>query len=311
MKIIEKIINAFLILRKHSVKISNVICLSGTDGKFTGICCDADVSFDFLYSYAPAYSSTFLDIPFPGFEDQDIADCVKCQLDVVKNKRNRSFLIDHIRFPVSSREGFTLTRGDSYDVTECEYNKERLLHLTRQGRFCEDYLTFKDGLSSFFSFVNFELHEIVKEGIRLALDVLNKITSDQPDRLIKDFKYHDCFGSYNVQIFSKGLPVDILETMIAPDRLLSNLSGSRQIMKNASRYLKGFALSNRVYMKYGWRLADVDTSDYAKVMSDREMHARDDLKAFCSVFFKECFASGKYEYEAYLSERQHAIRNGY
>lgn len=57
--------------------------------------------------------------------------------------------------------------------------------------------------------------------------------------------------------------------------------------------------------------ADVDTSDYAKVMSDREMHARDDLKAFCSVFFKECFASGKYEYEAYLSERQHAIRNGY
>ncbi|EKQ5610841.1 hypothetical protein P5Y81_004818, partial [Escherichia coli] len=130
-------------------------------------------------------------------------------------------------------------------------------------------------------------------------------------RLIKDFKYHDCFGSYNVQIFSKGLPVDILETMIAPDRLLSNLSGSRQIMKNASRYLKGFALSNRVYMKYGWRLADVDTSDYAKVMSDREMHARDDLKAFCSVFFKECFASGKYEYEAYLSERQHAIRNGY
>ncbi len=129
-----------------------------------------------------------------------------------------------------------------------------MLHLTRQGRFCEDYLTFKDGLSSFFSFVNFELHEIVKEGIRLALDVLNKITSDQPDRLIKDFKYHDCFGSYNVQIFSKGLPVDILETMIAPDRLLSNLSGSRQIMKNASRYLKGFALSNRVYMKYGWRL---------------------------------------------------------
>ncbi|EPY0526107.1 hypothetical protein ACW7VZ_005051, partial [Escherichia coli] len=73
-------------------------------------------------------------IPFPGFEDQDIADCVKCQLDVVKNKRNRSFLIDHIRFPVSSREGFTLTRGDSYDVTECEYNKERLLHLTREPR---------------------------------------------------------------------------------------------------------------------------------------------------------------------------------
>lgn len=46
MKIIEKIINAFLISRKHSVKVSNVICLSGTDGKFTGICCDADVSLD-------------------------------------------------------------------------------------------------------------------------------------------------------------------------------------------------------------------------------------------------------------------------
>ncbi|EFR0233209.1 hypothetical protein HZM05_002771 [Salmonella enterica] len=311
MKIIEKIINAFLISRNYSVKISNVISLAGSDGKFTGISCDADVSFDFLYSYAPAYSSIFLDIPFPGFEDQDIADGVKRQLDVVKNKRNRSFLIDHIRFPVSSKEGFTLKRGDSYDVTDCEYNKQRLLHLTRQGRFSDDYLTFKDGLSSFFSYVNVELHEIMKEGISLALDVLNKIITDQPDRLIKDFKYHDCFGSYNVQIFCKGLPVDILETMIAPDRLSSNLSGSRQIMKNARRYLKGFALSNRVYMKYGWRLADVDTSDYAKVMSDRELHARDDLKAFCGVFVKECFASGKNEYEAYLNERQHAIRYGY
>nr|UGK56212.1 hypothetical protein [Escherichia coli] len=91
----------------------------------------------FLYSYAPRIQfNIFLDIPFPGFEDQDIADCVKCQLDVVKKINGIGlFLIDHIRFPVSSREGFTLTRGDSYDVTECEYNKERLLHLTRQGRF--------------------------------------------------------------------------------------------------------------------------------------------------------------------------------
>lgn len=46
-------------------------------------------------------------------------------------------------------------------------------------------------------------------------------------------------------------------------------------------------------MKYGWRLADIDTSDYAKVMSDKEMHARDDLKMFCGVFVKECFASEK------------------
>ena len=311
MKIIEKIINAFLISRKHSVKISNVICLSGTDGKFTGICCDADVSFDFLHSYANAYSSIFLDIPFPGFEDQNITDCVKRQLDVVKNKQNRSFFIDHIRFPVTVKEGFTLQRGGSYDVTDSEYNKQRLLHLTRHGRFGEDYLTYKEGLSPFFSFVNVELHETMKEGIRLALDVLNKITTDQPDRLIKDFKYHDCYNSYNVQIFCKGLPVDILETMIAPDFLSSDMSGSRQIIKNARRYLKGFAHSNRVYMKYGWRLADIDTSDYAKVMSDKEMHARDDLKMFCGVFVKECFASGKDEYEAYLQERQHAIRYGY
>ncbi|KAE9798977.1 hypothetical protein GP662_22845 [Escherichia coli] len=86
---------------------------------------------------------------------------------------------------------------------------------------------------------------------------------------------------------------------------------ARQIIKNARRYLKGFAHSNRVYMKYGWRLADIDTSDYAQVMSDKEMHARDDLKMFCGVFVKECFASGKDEYEAYLQERQPAIRYGY
>lgn len=53
MKIIEKIINAFLISRKHSVKVSNVICLSGTDGKFTGICCDADVSLIFFIRMPP------------------------------------------------------------------------------------------------------------------------------------------------------------------------------------------------------------------------------------------------------------------
>lgn len=37
MKIIEKIINAFLMSRNHAVKVSNVICLTGCDGKFTGI----------------------------------------------------------------------------------------------------------------------------------------------------------------------------------------------------------------------------------------------------------------------------------
>lgn len=311
MKIIEKIINAFLMSRNHAVKVSNVSCVTGSDGKFAAISCDADLSFDFLYTYAHAYSSIFLDIPFPGFEDRDTADCVKRQLDVVKNKRSRSFFIDHIRFPVTFKDGFTLSRGVSYDVTDCEYNKQRLLHLTQNGLFSEDYLTFKNGLSSFFSFVNVELHEIMKESLSLALEVLNKITTDQPDRMIKEFEYHDCFNSYNVQIYCKGLSVDILETMITPDKLLSDLSGSRQIIKNARRYLKGYAPSNHVYMKYGWRLADVDTSDYAKVMSDREMQARDDLKAFCGVFFKECFASGKYEYEAYLAERQHAIRYGY
>lgn len=41
MKIIEKIINAFLMSRNHAVKVSNVICLTGCDGKFTGIRCDA------------------------------------------------------------------------------------------------------------------------------------------------------------------------------------------------------------------------------------------------------------------------------
>lgn len=311
MRIIEKIINAFLVSRNYAVKVSNVVCLCDSDGKYSDIRCDADVSFDFLYSYASAYSSTFVGIPFPGFEDQDIADWVIRQLDVVKNKRNRSFIIDHVRFPVSIKEGFTINRGDSYDVTDCEYNKQRMLHLTNKGRFSEDYLTFKDGLSSFFSFVNVELHENMKGGIRLALDVLNKIMSDQPDRIIKEFKYHDSYSRYDVQIFCKGVPVDILESMIVPDNLLSDLSGCRKIIRNARRYLNGYALSNRVYMKYGWRLADTDTSDFAKVMSDNEMQARDDLKAFCRVFFKECFASGKYEYEAYLEERQHAIRCGY
>ncbi|MGS7960136.1 hypothetical protein ACQ94Q_24500, partial [Escherichia coli] len=46
-------------------------------------------------------------------------------------------------------------------------------------------------------------------------------------------------------------------------------------------------------------------------LSKSSIYSTKPLKAFCSVFFKECFASGKYEYEAYLSERQHAIRNGY
>lgn len=48
----------------------------------------------------------------------------------------------------------------------------------------------------------------------------------------------------------------------------------------------------------------MDTSHSAKLMSDKEINNRSDLKNFSKVFFKECLSSGKSEYENHLSEKR-------
>nr|WP_255319174.1 hypothetical protein [Enterobacter cloacae complex sp.] len=95
----------------------------------------------------------------------------------------------------------------------------------------------------------------------------------------------------------------ILEELIAPDILLSDLNGCRKILRNAKRFLNGHTKTNCVYIKYEWWLGPVDTSHSAKLMSDKEINNRSDLKNFSKVFFKECLSSGKSEYENHLSEK--------
>ncbi|WP_228712445.1 hypothetical protein [Klebsiella pneumoniae] len=62
---------------------------------------------------------------------------------------------------------------------------------------------------------------------------------DTPERLIKAFNYRDWYCSYDVELFRKGLPGHILEELIAPDILLSDLNGCRKILRNAKRFLNG------------------------------------------------------------------------
>ncbi|MFV9262157.1 hypothetical protein ABQ433_24290, partial [Citrobacter freundii] len=50
---------------------------------------------------------------------------------------------------------------------------------------------------------------------------------------------------------------------------------------------------------------------FPKLMSDKEINNRSDLKNFSKVFFKECLSSGKSEYENHLSEKEHALRYNY
>ncbi|HFK6836030.1 TPA: hypothetical protein ACGZCP_005320, partial [Citrobacter freundii] len=79
----------------------------------------------------------------------------------------------------------------------------------------------------------------------------------------------------------------------------------------AKRFLNGHTKTNCVYIKYEWWLGPVDTSHSAKLMSDKEINNRSDLKNFSKVFFKECLSSGKSEYENHLSEKEHALRYNY
>ena len=67
MKIIEKIINAFLVVQHKKIQVKNITFLDNGQGMFSGMSFDADVSLEFMYESAKAYSSCFCDIPFPGF----------------------------------------------------------------------------------------------------------------------------------------------------------------------------------------------------------------------------------------------------
>ena len=59
---------------------------------FSGMSFDADVSLEFMYESAKAYSSCFCDIPFPGFEDANLEEITKFQLDAFEAKKESFFL---------------------------------------------------------------------------------------------------------------------------------------------------------------------------------------------------------------------------
>lgn len=69
------------------------------------------------------------------------------------------------------------------------------------------YNSLEKELSSFFSFINVEVHELLKDAVCFALKILNKISLDTPERLIKAFNYRDWYCSYDVELFRKGLLV--------------------------------------------------------------------------------------------------------
>ncbi|WP_275886516.1 hypothetical protein [Escherichia coli] len=105
MKIIEKIINAFLVVQHKKIQVKNITFLDNGQGMFSGMSFDADVSLEFMYESAKAYSSCFCDIPFPGFEDANLEEITKFQLDALKQRKNHSFFVNHLRFPIVLREG--------------------------------------------------------------------------------------------------------------------------------------------------------------------------------------------------------------
>ncbi|EBF7891527.1 hypothetical protein C6Y79_22780, partial [Salmonella enterica] len=104
MKIIEKIINAFLVVQHKKIQVKNITFLDNGQGMFSGMSFDADVSLEFMYESAKAYSSCFCDIPFPGFEDANLEEITKFQLDALKQRKNHSFFVNHLRFPIVLRE---------------------------------------------------------------------------------------------------------------------------------------------------------------------------------------------------------------
>ncbi|MFP1529392.1 hypothetical protein ACLB1R_34835 [Escherichia coli] len=73
---------------------------------------------------------------------------------------------------------------------------------------------------------------MLKDAVCFALKILNKISLDTPERLIKAFNYRDWYCSYDVELFRKGLPGHILEELIAPTSYFY-LNGCRKmVMQN-------------------------------------------------------------------------------
>ncbi|HCJ8909634.1 TPA: hypothetical protein NV825_002024 [Escherichia coli] len=306
MKIIEKIINAFLVSQHKQINVKSVVGIFDDDGKYTGLLFDADVSVDYMLQYECAYSESDFESPFCCYDGLTQIAVTQFHLNTLKERKKGSFCIDHLRFPLLYKEGVITEKDSFYSISECEYNKERLQYLFTQGIYGKEFSTLESELSSFFSFLYTELYESLKETVYLALGILNKISIEKSERLIKSFRHRDWYNSYDVEIYCKGLPEHILEDLIVPDILLLEPSSCKKVIKKAKRYLNGHMKTNSVYIKYQSWLMDIDTSNSPKLMSDREMLCRNDLKNFTSVFFKECLNSGKSEYDLHLEQRKRA-----
>lgn len=275
--IIEKIIKAYLVSKNYSAEIGNVIYKFDTYGAYTGIKCEVDLSLDSLISYAESYC----------VDDENTLESIKNKLNFIKTKRNGPFNIDHLRFTTFIEDGVEYDSELFGSISHCEYNSDRLRHVTNVGGYGKEFFALVKYLDPFFSYVEAELQKLMGDVLSLAHDVVKKISQGYYE-FIRTFEYRDSTKRYSVTISSKGLPCEILEELIAPDKLLHDLSGCRQILKNTRRYLNGYLRCNYVSMLLGNGRHTIFASKEQWLMSEREMNARDDVKSFRRVFYKVC-----------------------
>ncbi|EEX1006237.1 hypothetical protein D3981_004217 [Escherichia coli] len=312
MNIFEKILNASLTAAKKSVQVCDVTPTVNQSNQVIGLCFNADVTFDFLFKMSKEYNQAYGEIPFDTYDDMDLEESTNLFLNNLKYTRNRSFFIDHLRFPICINEGQTHQIDSKYSIFGCLYNKQRLVHLNRDQFRGDGCTTVKNMLDSFFGFVSFKLHEWFTESVGLSLAVSNKITSEMPEICLKTFKYHDWnFSCFDVNVMSKSLPAIVIENMIAPDSGQSNVKGARQCIRNAKRYLKGHARTHCLYVNYTTEFGE-ESSEYSpRLYSDLELVERDSVKTYVKVFFKDCIRTSNTERGWIETDLEHARRYNY
>lgn len=315
MNLAEKLLNAFFVTQQLPVTISDACFETDMHGLVTGVRFNADVKYDAFIKFSKSYCDPWDDIPFGDnaiFDDGlSAGESMNLYLADVFKRRNRSFSIDHIRFPLIIHTHEKHVTPDNYSVFDCDYNKQRLQHLLHDYCSLSKCPIVGNVLNDYFAHVENCLCEFIADSVSLVVAVQNKINAVQNERLVKSFKYCDWDGGYDVDIFIRGLNSVVIESMIAPDSGMTDLKGSQCCLKNAKRFLLGHARIHHVYVKYMSLMGEYCSDTRSCVMSDIELYEPDSLKTYYKAFFKELRAQCAYDRKCLNAEVKHARQYDY
>lgn len=308
MSIINKIIQSALNINGITGVMTDVELTVNEVSSAQGLTFNIDVPVEYFHHFNKLYAPTVSDIPFgPPLEE-----LVETTLNEILKSQNGIFSVPYIRIPLSFIRSSTPVKGSGEDFIRNEYNLPRIGYAMRKN-YSHNLFVLLSGIGKCFcSFVIYHLESIMQEYVELAFSVNDKVTSEQENRLHREFRFSNEWGGSDVKIVSYGIPEHAVEQLIAPAWVENDLRFNNRVIRNARHYLEGKLCSRHVYaIYYDWCDNELSNSENAVLIPENILNNKPCLGDFRKVFVKELTRFTRTEWLQMEAEMNHARRYGY